>query len=87
MSRNYFLIQEIYQNGNFSYWGKNHKNLPLNSGKDNYELALIIQEIGYKTKQNAIKGIKTLKKYLKEIGINYKYYKFKIQAINLIKGE
>lgn len=43
-----------------SYYGKNKQYLPLNSGKDMNELALIVGEIGYKTKQGAEKGVKSL---------------------------
>ncbi len=43
-----------------AYYGKNKQYLPLNSGKNMNELALIVGEIGYKTKQGAEKGVKSL---------------------------
>lgn len=61
MEKEYYLI-----NINNSYYGKKQQYLPLDGGKDNYELALIVEEIGYKTKQGAFKGLKSLEKKYKK---------------------
>lgn len=45
---------------NNSYYGKNKQYLPLDTETDMYKLALVVEEIGYKTKQGAINGIKSL---------------------------
>lgn len=53
-------MKYYFININDSYYGKNKQYLPLNSEKDTNELALIVGEIGYKTKQGAEKGVKSL---------------------------
>ena len=45
---------------NNSYYGKNKQYLPLDTETDMHKLALVIEEIGYKTKQGAINGVKSL---------------------------
>ena len=53
-------MKYYFININDSYYGKTKQYLPLNSEKDMNELALIVEEIGYTTKQGAIKGMKSL---------------------------
>lgn len=74
-------MKYYFININNSCYGKNKQYLPLNSEKDMNELALIVEEIGYKTKQGAIKGIKSLIDIYKENNLIVK--KIQIESIKV----
>lgn len=66
-------MEYYFININGSYYGKRNQYLPLNR-KDNYELALIIQEIGYKSYSSALNRLKNIIKEYKERNLFIKKY-------------
>lgn len=76
-------MKYYFININNSYYGKNRQYLSLNSEKDMNELALIVEEIGYKTKQGAINGIKSLVDMYKRNNMTVK--KIKIESTKVEK--
>lgn len=75
----YYFIKTDY-----NYYGKNHFLLDISNGKyDNNDLALQVMQYGYKTENTAKKGINSLNKCFKRLGI--KNNKYEIAKTKVIK--